>query len=40
MYKKNKLLQYFIVNRLHGGMFMNLNNFTKKNKKNKNKKIK
>ena len=34
MYKNTILLQYFIVNRLHGGMFMNLNNITKINKKN------
>ena len=32
MYKNTILLQYFIVNRLHGGMFMNLNNITKINK--------
>ena len=43
MYKNTILLQYFIVNRLHGGMFMNLNNITKINKnfkknKKKNKK--
>ena len=31
MYKNTILLQYFIVNRLHGGMFMNLNNITKIN---------
>ena len=33
MCKNTILLQYFIVNRLHGGMFMNLNNITKKIKK-------
>ena len=37
MYKNTILLQYFIVNRLHGGMLMNLNNITKKIKNFKNK---
>ena len=32
MYKNTILLQYFTVNRLHGGVFMNLNNITKINK--------
>ena len=31
MYRNTILLQYFIVNRLHRGMFMNLNNITKIN---------
>ena len=32
MYRNTILLHYFIVNRLHGGMFMNLNDITKINK--------
>ena len=40
MYKNTILLQYFIVNRLHGGVFMNLNNITKINKNLKKKRKK
>ena len=40
MYKNTIFLQYFIVNRLHEGMFMNLNNITKINKNLKKKREK